>query len=103
MQQPLAITLLVVGLALIGVVLALGQHAVDQPRQLARSRRHRLEFVQAGAHPSEVRAQRRLAGAQGAAARGSAWAARLAKRLVLPLTTKPPVILVPGHNPMHRT
>src|SRR5437899_5664800 len=35
-----------------------------------------------------------------AAARRRAWAARLAQRLVLPLITLPPVILVPGHKPI---
>lgn len=34
-----------------------------------------------------------------AAASRSVWAARLATRLVLPLITLPPVILVPGHRP----
>ena len=64
MQHPLPITLFVVGLTLIGVFLALGQHAVDQPRQFVRRRRHRLGFVHAGAQPAEIGAQRRLAGAQ---------------------------------------
>ena len=36
-----------------------------------------------------------------AAASRSAWAARLAQRLVMPLRPKPPVILVPGHKPIH--
>src|SRR4051794_17165101 len=36
-----------------------------------------------------------------AAARRKAWAARLTHRLVLPLITLPPVILVPGHKPSH--
>ena len=34
-----------------------------------------------------------------AAARRRAWAAWFAQRLVLPLITLPPVILVPGHRP----
>src|SRR5580765_8396887 len=36
-----------------------------------------------------------------AAARRRACAARLTTRLVLPLITLPPVILVPGHRPSH--
>ena len=38
-----------------------------------------------------------------AAARRKAWAARLTTRLVLPLRTLPPVILVPGHKLSHNT
>lgn len=34
-----------------------------------------------------------------AAAKRSACAARFAQRLVLPLSTLPPVIMVPGHKP----
>ena len=100
-HDPFAVSLFVVLLALVGVFLALGQHHVDQPR----------EFVGRsgdGARAKSILEHMRLKYApsadwlvrSAAAASRSAWAARLAQRLVLPLKTLPPGILVPGHKPI---
>ena len=64
-QHPFAVSLLVVGLALVGVLLALGQHGVDEPSELVGSGSDGLGLVHARAQAPEVRPQRRLAGAQG--------------------------------------
>ena len=49
-EHALAVTFLVVSLALIGIRLALGQHGVDQARQFVRGRSHGLGLVHARAH-----------------------------------------------------
>ena len=80
-QDPVAVSLFVIGLALVGVLLALGQHRVDQPSQLVGGGGDGLGFVHPRTHAPEVRAvcvhgeqsRRRTqlqAGGDGCAARG---------------------------------
>ena len=64
-QDPLAVALLEVILPLVGVLLPVGEHGVDQAGQLVGSGRDGLGFVHARAHATVVRAQRRLARTQG--------------------------------------
>ena len=73
MHDSLAITFLVVVLALVGVFLwwqplplcyALGQHRVDQSCELVGGGRDGLGLIHTRAHAPEVGAQCRLAGAQ---------------------------------------
>lgn len=63
-QHALAVSLLVVGLVLVGVLLALGQHRVDEPGELVRGSGHCLGLVHPDAHAAKVGPQRRLAGSQ---------------------------------------
>lgn len=100
-HDPFAVSLFVAGLSLVGVFLALGQHRVDQPSQLAGGGGDGLglsilEHMRRKYTPSADWLVRNAA-----AARRIAWAARLAQRLVLLLMTLPPVILTPGHKPIH--
>ena len=53
-QHAFTVTLLVVVPALVGVLLALGQHRVDQARELVGGGGDGLGLVHAGAHPAEV-------------------------------------------------
>lgn len=54
-QHPFAVSLFVVGLALVGVFLALSQHCVDQPRELVGGGGDGLGFVHPRTHAPEVR------------------------------------------------
>src|ERR1019366_371391 len=63
-DYALAIALLVVVLALVGVLLTPGEHRVDQPSQLVGSRGDGLWLVHPRAHSAEVGAQGRVAAAQ---------------------------------------
>jgi hypothetical protein len=63
-RHPFAVSVLVAGLALVDVLLVLGQHRVDEPGELVRGIGHRLGLVHRSAHPAEVGPRRRLAGAQ---------------------------------------
>ena len=60
-----AVAFLKIVLALVGILLALGQHGVDQPGQLVGSGGDGLGLVHARAHATEVGTQGRLAGTQG--------------------------------------
>lgn len=64
-QYPLAVALLEVVLPPVGVLLAFGEHGVDQSGQLVGRGRDGLGFVHARAHSPVVRPQRRLARTQG--------------------------------------
>jgi len=61
LQYPLAIALLVVILSLVGVLLAFGEHRIDEPRELVRRGLDGLGLVHARAQPPVVRAERGLA------------------------------------------
>ena len=63
-HDALAVTFLVVLLPLVGVFLTLGEHCVDQPRQLVGGGRDGFGFVHTRAHAPEIRPQCRLAGKQ---------------------------------------
>ena len=63
-ENALAVTLLVVVLALVSVFLALGQHRIDQAGELVGGGGDGFGFVHAGAHSSEVNAESRLAVSQ---------------------------------------
>lgn len=63
-EHPLALALLVVILALIGVFLTLAQHRINQASQLVSRRGYGLGLVHAGAHAPEAGAQSRLTTAQ---------------------------------------
>jgi hypothetical protein len=60
----LVVTLLVVVLALVGVLLALGEHGIDEACQLVGGSGDGFGLVHTRAHASEVRAERGLAGSQ---------------------------------------
>ena len=93
-QHPLAVVLLVVVLALVGVFLTVGEHGADQSGQFmsgggdgARAK-SMPELKRRKYAPSADWLERRAA-----AANFKACAARLGQCLVLPLSTLPPVIL----------
>ena len=98
-QHALAVALLLVVLTLIGVLLALGQHRVDQPRQLVGCGGDGLGLSMREHILRKYAPRADLLLRSAAAARRRACAARLTTRAVLPLMTLPPVILVPGHRP----
>ena len=62
-QYALAVSFLIIVLALVGIFLTLGKHHIDQARQLVRSGGHGLRLVHSRAHPAEVSAECRLTAA----------------------------------------